>query len=175
MGLANRVWDTRERTCFMRLYLFRHGIAEASARSGRDADRTLTEEGREKVRRVVRRAREGGMWPTLIMASPFARALETAQIAAKTLGHEDDILVSNAFTPDASPEDAWTEIRTHKAEAEILVASHEPLCGELTAFLLDAPTLAVDIRKATLVCIDLDAAGPRPHGVLQWMLTSKLA
>ena len=39
----------------MLLYLLRHGIAETAARSGRDADRVLTEEGREKVRNVVRR------------------------------------------------------------------------------------------------------------------------
>ena len=159
----------------MRLYLLRHGIAESSARSGRDADRVLTEEGREKVRNVVRRARGGGMWPTLILASPLARALETAQIAARTLGHEDDIVTSNAFVPDASPEDAWAEIRTHKDQPEVLIASHQPLCSELTAFLLDAPTLAVDFRKSALICIDIDVAGPRPHGVLQWMLTSKLA
>jgi phosphohistidine phosphatase len=159
----------------MRLYLFRHGIAESSARSGRDADRLLTEDGREKVRRVVRRAREGGMWPTLILASPHVRAMETAQIAGKVLGHEDDVVTSDAFLPDASPEDAWAEIRTHKDQPEVLIASHQPLCGELTAFLLDAPTLAVDFRKAALICIDVEAASPRPHGVLQWMLTSKLA
>lgn len=159
----------------MRLYLLRHGIAETSARSGRDADRVLTEEGREKVRRVVRRAREGGMWPTQILASPFARALETARIAGKTLGHEDEIIVSDAFIPDASPEEAWAEIRTHKAQPEVLVASHQPLCGALTAFLLDAPNLAVDFRKAAVVCIDIDGAGQRPHCVLEWMLTSKLA
>lgn len=115
------------------------------------------------------------MWPTLILASPLARALETAQIAGKTLGHEDDIVTSNAFIPDASSEDAWAEIRTHKDQPEVLIASHQPLCSELTAFLLDAPTLAVDFRKAALICIDIDVEGQRPHGVLQWMLTSKLA
>jgi phosphohistidine phosphatase len=159
----------------MRLYLLRHGIAETSARSGRDADRVLTEEGREKVRNVVRRARAGGMWPTAILASPYARALETAQVAAKALGHDDEILTSNAFIPDASPEEAWEEIRTHKSQPEVLVASHQPLCGALTAFLLNSPALAVDFRKSALICIDLDGAGARPHGVLQWMLTSKLA
>jgi phosphohistidine phosphatase len=159
----------------MRLYLFRHGIAEASARSGHDADRALTEEGREKVRNVVRRAREGGMWPAIILSSPFVRALETAQISAKVLGHDDKILTSNAFIPDASPEEAWAEIRTHKAEPEVMVASHQPLCGALAAFLLDSPALTVDFRKAALVCIDMDGAGAHPRGVLQWMLTSKLA
>ena len=159
----------------MRLYLLRHGIAETSARSGRDADRMLTDEGREKVRRVVHRAREGGMWPTLILASPFARALESAQIAGKALGHEEEIITSNAFIPDAAPEEAWAEIRTHKDQPEVLLASHQPLCGALMAFLLDSPNLSVDFRKAALVCIDLDGAGPRPRGVLEWMLTSKLA
>ncbi len=159
----------------MRLYLFRHGIAEASARSGRDADRALTEEGREKVRNVVRRARAGGVWPTVILSSPFVRALETAQIAAKVLGHDEEITTSEAFVPDASAEAAWAELRTHKSQPEVLVASHQPLCGELTAFLLDSPALSVDFRKAALVCIDFESMGPRPKGVLQWMLTSKLA
>ncbi len=159
----------------MLLYLLRHGISEPSARSGRDADRVLTEEGRVKVRNVIRRAREGGIWPAVILSSPFARALETAQIAAKILGRDDKILTSNALIPDASPEEAWGEIRTHKSQPEVLVASHQPLCGALTAFLLDSPALAIDFRKSALVCVDLDGAGPRPKGVLQWMLTSKLA
>jgi phosphohistidine phosphatase len=159
----------------MRLYLLRHGIAETSARSGRDADRALTEEGREKVRKVVRLARGGGMWPTVILSSPFARALETAQISAKALGHDDDLVTSNAFLPDASPEEAWAEIRNHKTQPEVLVASHQPLCGALTAFLLDSPALAVDFRKSALVCIDVEGIGARPRGVLQWMLTAKLA
>jgi len=159
----------------MRVYLLRHGHAENVAKTGHDADRTLTEEGREKVRRVVRRARAGGMWPEMILASPFARALETAEIAAKALGYEAEIVTSDALIPDASPEEAWAEIRAHKASAEVLVASHQPLCGALTAYLLNAPALEIDFRKSALVCLELDGAGARPRGVLQWMLTSKLA
>ena len=159
----------------MLLYLVRHGAAEAAAKSGRDADRTLTDEGREKVRRVVRRAREGGMWPALILSSPFERALQTAQVAAKTLGYQEEIITSNALIPDATPEEAWDEIRAHRDQPELLVASHQPLCGALAAFLLNSPSLAVDFRKSALVCIDLDGANARPKGVLQWMLTAKLS
>jgi len=159
----------------MLLYVLRHGTAEAAARSGRDADRILTSEGREKVRRVIRRAREGGMWPSLILSSPFARALETAEAAAKALGYEDEIATSNALIPEATPEEAWDEIRVHKDQAEVLVASHQPLCGQLAAFLLNSPTLEIDFRKAALVCIEVDGASARPKGVLQWMLTAKLA
>jgi phosphohistidine phosphatase len=159
----------------MLLYLLRHGAAEAAAKSGRDADRALTEEGREKVRRVIRRAREGGLWPALILSSPFTRALETAQVAAKALGYEDKIVTSNALIPEATPEEAWDEIRAHRDQSEVLVASHQPLCGALTAFLLNAPTLEIDFRKSALVCIDVDGGNGRPKGTLQWMLTAKLA
>jgi len=159
----------------MLLYLLRHGAAEAAAKSGRDADRVLTDEGREKVRRVVRRAREGGMWPALILSSPFARALQTAEAAAKALGHEDKIVTSNALIPEAAPEEAWDEIRTHKDQPELLVASHQPLCGALAAFLLNAPTLEIDFRKSALLCVSVDGAAARPKGTLQWMLTAKLA
>ncbi len=159
----------------MLLYLLRHGAAEAAAKSGRDADRVLTDEGREKVRRVVRRAREGGMWPALILSSPFARAVQTAEAAAKALGYEDDIVTSNALIPEATPEEAWDEIRTHKDQPEVLVASHQPLCGALAAFLLNAPTLEIDFRKSALLCVSVDGAAARPNGTLQWMLTAKLA
>jgi phosphohistidine phosphatase len=159
----------------MRLYLLRHGAAENDSKTGRDADRVLTDEGREKVRRVVRRAREGGMWPALILSSPYKRALQTAEIAAQALGYEEKIETSDALVPDASPEEAWAVIRAHKAEPEILVTSHQPLCGALTSFLLDSPALQVDFRKSALICFDLENVTARPRGVLEWMLTSKLS
>ena len=115
------------------------------------------------------------MWPALILSSPFTRALETAQVAAKALGYEDEIVTSNALIPEATPEDAWDEIKAHRDQSEVLVASHQPLCGALAAFLLNAPTLELDFRKSALVCIDVDGGSGRPKGTLQWMLTAKLA
>ena len=56
----------------MELYLLRHGIAEDHATS--DADRALTDEGREKVHRVMKRAAASGVSPSLIISSPYKRA-----------------------------------------------------------------------------------------------------
>jgi hypothetical protein len=39
------------------------------------------------------------------------------------------------------------------------------------AYLLGAPALQVDMKKAALMRIDVDRFGPRPAGVLKWMLT----
>ena len=49
----------------MELYLLRHGIAEDRAPSGRDADRRLTEEGRDKLRRILERAHSAGAQPSV--------------------------------------------------------------------------------------------------------------
>jgi phosphohistidine phosphatase len=155
----------------MQIYLLRHGIAE-DARAGQpDSERALTGDGREKLRRVLKRARSAELEPTVILSSPYRRALETAAVAAEVLGYKGEIVRVRALTPDASPHDAWEEIRDRKDERSILLSSHEPLMSSMAAFLLDSPGLMVDMKKAALVRIDCDRIGPKPRGILKWMLT----
>jgi phosphohistidine phosphatase len=156
----------------MQIYLLRHGIAE-DARSGQaDSERALTDDGRDKLRRVLKRARSADLDPAVILSSPYRRAVETATVAAEVLGYKDAIVRTKALTPEASPFDTWEEIRSRKDEPSILLASHEPLMSSLVAFLLDSPAMMVDMKKAALVRIDCDRAGPKPRGILKWMLTA---
>jgi len=101
--------------------------------------------------------------------------VETAEVAAAVLRYQGELVHTQALLPEASPFDAWEEIRSRKEEGAILLASHEPLMSSLAAFLLDSPALAVDMKKAALVRVDCDRPGPRPKGVLKWMLTPALA
>jgi phosphohistidine phosphatase len=159
----------------MELYLLRHGIAEDHAATGRDPDRALTEEGRNKLRRVMKRAAVAGVSPSLIISSPYKRAVETAEIAASELDYKGKILRVGSLTPDSSPPSVWSEIREHRDEASILLAGHEPLFSATVAFLLGSTHQMVDFRKAALMRIDIQSFGSSPQGVLQWMLTPKLA
>jgi phosphohistidine phosphatase len=159
----------------MELYLLRHGIAEDRSASGRDADRALTEEGRNKLHRVLKRAAAAGVSPSLIISSPYKRALETAEIAAAELKYKGEILKAGTVLPDSSPPSLWSEIREHRNETSLLVAGHEPLFSATVAFLLGSTNAMVDFRKAALVRIDIHNFGAQPQGVLQWMLTPKLA
>jgi phosphohistidine phosphatase len=159
----------------MQIYLLRHGIAE-DRRPGRpDAERALTEEGKEKVRRVARRGRSGGCEPSLVLSSPYRRAVETAEIAAEVLGYKGKIVRLKAFEPEASPHDAWDELRGRPEEPAILVAGHEPLLGTLVAFLLGNANMWVDMKKGALVRIDCENFGRQPSGILRWMLTPAVA
>jgi phosphohistidine phosphatase len=159
----------------MQIYLLRHGIAEDGKPGHPDSDRALTGEGRDKLRRVLKRARAADAAPSLILSSPYKRALETAEIAAEVLDYKGKIVRSRALVPDASPHDAWEEIRSHKDEAGLLLASHEPLMSSLAALLLNSPALTVDMKKSALVRVDVDRAGAQPRGVLKWMVTPALA
>lgn len=159
----------------MELYLLRHGIAEDHAASGRDPDRALTEEGREKLRRVLKRARSAAVSPSLIISSPYKRALETAEIAASELDYKGKIQRAGTLIPDSSPPSVWSEIREHRNESALLLAGHEPLFSQTVAFLLGSTQEMIEFKKAALVRIDIHSFGPQPQGVLQWMLTAKLA
>ncbi len=150
----------------MRIYLLRHGIAEDPRPGLADPDRTLTAEGLKRLQAIRRRS---ALPPMLTLSSPYRRALQTAGV------FEGEIVACRELTPMSDPSDAWNEIRLHKDADQLLVSSHEPLCGRLAAFLLNSPALAIDFKKGALVCIDVASLGPRPSGTLKWMLIPKLA
>jgi phosphohistidine phosphatase len=152
----------------MRIYLLRHGIAE-DGRPGRpDSERALTDQGKEKLRRVLSHA---DRQPGLILSSPYRRAMETAEIAAEVLEYKGKIVQTAALVPEASPYEVWEEIRHREDEDSILLASHEPLMSSTVALLLGSPALRVNMKKAALVRIDCELLGREPRGILEWMLT----
>ena len=159
----------------MEIYILRHGIAEDGQAGQPDSERALTSDGRKKLRNVLRIAASAGVAPSLILTSPFKRALQTAQLAAEILEYKGELLRTKSLEPDSSPKLVWDEIRVHKDEEQILLAGHEPLFGRLAGYLLGSPNLEVDFKKGAILCVELDRFSAEPHGVLRWMLTSKLA
>ena len=159
----------------MLLYLLRHGIAEDHAPSGSDADRALTAEGRRKLALVLERAAAGGVRPDAILTSPYVRAVQTAQAAADALNPKKELVKVTALTPEGTPEGVWDALRDYREMEQVLMAGHEPLLSQLTGFLLNCPALQVEMKKAAMVALELNAWRGHPHGVLRWMLTPALA
>ena len=96
-------------------------------------------------------------------------------MAAEILDYKGELLRTKALEPGSAPKAVWDEIRVHKDEVQILLVGHEPLFSRLMAYLLGSPNLQVDFKKGAVACIELERFPPEPHGVLRWMLTSKLA
>jgi phosphohistidine phosphatase len=159
----------------MEIYILRHGIAE-ERRSGRpDSARKLTRAGKVKLCQVLETARAAGVKPALILTSPYARAAETAELAAEILGCADPIVRTDALLPSSTPRAVWRLIRAHAGQTAILLAGHEPLLSETASFLLGASQALIDLKKGALLRIDFDRLEEEPRGVLQWLLTAKLA
>jgi phosphohistidine phosphatase len=124
---------------------------------------------------VLKRAHKAGASPTLIISSPYTRAMQTAEIAAHELQYHSEIVRSERLAPHASPSDLWSEIRAHRDEPSILLASHEPLCSATLAFMLGSTRAMVEFRKGALARVDFATLSVDPRGVLQWMLIPKVS
>jgi phosphohistidine phosphatase len=156
------------------LYILRHGIAEPRQQGLADEDRQLTKKGREKLGRVLSRARAAKVSPKLILTSPLARALQTAEAAAKALGPELKVIASEALVPGAAPEAVWDEVRKHASKGPLMLVGHEPLLGETVSFLAGVEAGIVNLKKGALACMNIDPKRKRPEGALEWLLTPKV-
>jgi len=156
----------------MEIYLLRHGAAERNSPSGRDADRQLTDEGIAEITEVVTEARGAGFNPSLILTSPYARALETARLTARLLNYEQDILSTTALTPESTPQDAWEELRLYDDQSSVLAVTHEPLISAIASWLLWSAHPEIKFRTATMVRIDLESVAKKPRGVLRRVFNS---
>lgn len=157
----------------MILYVLRHAIAQERRPGRPDATRALTDEGREKLARVLKQARRSGVKPTVILSSPLVRAVQTAQLAAEALDYHSDIVETPALAPKASAAATWEALRQYQGQPEILISGHEPHLSGFIAFALAAPGLKLELKKSALACIHLDRRARTPHGILEWILTPK--
>jgi phosphohistidine phosphatase len=139
----------------MKLYVMRHGAAEDQSESGVDADRALTEAGRERVRDVAKALADADEAPLLIVTSPLVRAVQTAEIVALVtkLGERNGTVeVRRAVAPGGDG------VRlVHKLVSEerkrVMLVGHEPDLSGLVAGLVG--TFERPFEKAMVVGLSI--------------------
>jgi phosphohistidine phosphatase len=156
----------------MKLYLLRHAIAEDGV-GMTDSQRQLTEEGRQKLRKVMRQARVAGLQPDVILSSPYVRARQTATIAVEELRYRAGVVESETLTPGANPHATWQELRAYRDAKQVLVVGHNPHMSSLSCLLVGAPGGAIEMKKAALACFDVMNASHQPSATLEWLMTPK--
>ncbi|MFZ3184925.1 MAG: phosphohistidine phosphatase SixA [Pseudomonas sp.] len=134
----------------MKLWLLRHGEAEPQARS--DAARELTRHGRKEVLHSA--AHLVGRPLTAILASPYVRAQQTAQLVRETLGFAAPIVTVPWLTPDGDLAEALRYLDA-QGDQELLLVTHQPLVGELASLLLHGHRQEpVPMKTASLAELD---------------------
>lgn len=134
----------------MRLWLLRHGEAEARAPS--DELRELTMVGRAAVLRSA--AQLQGADLQLILASPYVRARQTAAVVQQQLAWAGELHIADWATPDGEPERALAELDLQGVE-RLLLVTHNPFVGDLAGWLLHGHRQApVPMGTACLLCLE---------------------
>ena len=145
------------------LVILRHGEAEPYINS--DAERALTDRGREETSAQIAILAEQGFLPEEIIHSPFIRTTQTARIChdffpdAKLRAHSG---LMHSAQPEMVPS-IWGECNS------VLLASHMPLVARLLLYLCPTANVygfnvsgfaRVEVHRETLESvITLDATG----------------
>lgn len=139
----------------MRLWLLRHGAAEAQQRH--DADRQLTEQGREQVLQAAQLL--AGVQFDRVLSSPYVRARQTAELLCATLQHQGSIEIVPWLTPEDDVREVTRKLDGYPAD-NLLIVAHQPLLGTLASWLIDANRQhGLSLNTASIACLDGDFVG----------------
>lgn len=148
----------------MWVHLFRHGIAidPTDPSCPTDPERFLTDKGQVRTRLAARGLRAIGIAPEVIIASPYVRAQQTAQIAREELGGEAIALVTaDVLTPMAEPA-AVVELLRARTEQNLMCVGHAPNLDRVLAYLTGADDPISALKKAGCASLEIRHGRPGP-------------
>ena len=141
----------------MRLFVVRHARAEArsDAHFPNDSQRRLTRPGIDEFTRLARRIGRAWDAPTVVLASRFERAWETAGIlrdeAKWPKARRCEVLEADHAGGIAAVELAIIE---HAGDS-LAVVGHEPTLSELVSHLMGTDLPSIVMRKGAVAILDV--------------------
>ncbi|HZJ94249.1 MAG TPA: phosphohistidine phosphatase SixA [Thiopseudomonas sp.] len=139
----------------MKLWLLRHGAAEAYQRN--DADRQLTDQGREQVRQAAEFLQ--GVKFDRVLCSPYIRARQTAQLLCDALQLQGEIEIVPWLTPEDDPRAVARKLDGYPVE-NLLIVAHQPLLGYLAEWLVDGcRQRGLPMSTASVACLEGEFVG----------------
>ena len=157
----------------MNLYILRHAIAEEHSPSKPDSQRRLTGDGARKMRKVAKGIKALDLKLDLILSSPYLRAKETAEIAAKTLDCKKKLHLTPTLASSGNPRELIEELkRKHPKAKEVMLVGHEPYLSNLISLLLSGQTdISIQFKKAGLCHLSVSSLQYGRCATLEWLLT----
>ena len=161
----------------MDLYVLRHGLAGDRNGAGyaTDDERPLTDSGKRRMARQARGLRSLGVSIDVIVTSPLARALQTAEIVHEGLRLTGRLVTSNALAPGGSHSQLISSLVTgYSSTDDVMVVGHEPYLSSLISILTTGdPEPVVRLRKGALCKLRLPAPRYGRCGWIEWSMTPK--
>ena len=153
----------------MILYFLRHGKAGAP-RASNDDERELTPKGARALRAAGPLWRRLNLRPDVVISSPLARALQTADIFCEAMGGEPT--VDDLLRPGASWGQLARAMAQHPDARRVMFVGHEPDLSSAIVQLTGAAS--VRMRKGGLACIEFYGVPEPGGGEIAWLLDPDL-
>ena len=159
----------------MDVYVVRHAIAEErdSARWPDDSKRPLTAEGASRFRSAARGLRRLVPELDVVLASPYVRAWQTAEIL-----HDEADWPAPEPAPELAPSfpHAAIELLQGQADRSVALVGHEPHLSELASLLVsgDEHTLRLELKKGGTVLLAFDGRPAAGTATLRWSVAPKI-
>ncbi|MDO9693707.1 MAG: histidine phosphatase family protein [Candidatus Latescibacteria bacterium] len=161
----------------MELLLIRHAIAEERGVGARadDRERSLTTGGAERFRRIARVLATVWGPPDLVLASPYARAWQTAQLLEQECGWAAPEACPE-LEPMNPPATVLVALRGRTAAERVVLVGHEPLMHGILSLLLGGSSDAVslEMKKGGAALVRCDTPPVAGTADLIWLLPPRV-
>lgn len=161
----------------MEILLIRHAIAEERGVGARadDRERSLTIDGAERFRRIARVLATVWDPPDLVLASPYARAWQTAQILQDEGGWAAPEACPE-LEPANPPASILDALRTRSAAGRVVLVGHEPMLHGILSLLLGgaAGAVSLEMKKGGAALVRCDAPPLAGTAELIWLLPPRV-
>jgi len=156
----------------MRLYFLRHASASDVAVS--DAERALTNHGKEEARIAGAALHELGVEPARVFTSPLLRAQQTGAIAADAMKiPASHVEVIDELDVGQSSMALFRALKSTDEADEIVLVGHMPSLVEHIGALIGAKgAVGLSLGKGSIACVE---AGQLKVGAgeLRWLMRQK--
>ena len=139
-----------------------------------DADRALTGQGREEIKKIGHWTVAMGYTFDLIATSPLKRAKETAEIIGSTTKQEHNVQVWDLLSPGGDLHALSRQIAMAGGDSSVLIIGHEPMLSVVISRIISGnATASVVLAKGAFARIKNVTCHGDLSGELHSLITPK--
>lgn len=135
------------------LYILRHAQKETSSSYEYDYDVPLAKQGVEDSKKIGQKLKNRKILPDLIVSSPAIRARETAEIVAKEIGYEKNIMFNEVIYQAFLNELVESITYTFDTVDSLMIIGHNPA---LTALAISFANFKEELQMGEMIRIEFD-------------------
>jgi phosphohistidine phosphatase len=151
------------------LYLVRHSDAEKANPLKSDFERELTPEGKEAILKAALGWKKLVASFDIIASSPLIRAVQTAEIIAKTFSYKKKIFKDERLSTGCKPEGFLEAVKSLEGN-NIVVIGHSPDLSIITSSLISSSGAFIDFKKAAIAKISFEGRIRLTKGMLEFLI-----